>query len=85
MSVEVWGNKQSMVAQVWDLVSVLESVCSDVEGGVVLNPAGNTIMDNASFNTAFPNEDPDTGWPRIVCDVLLTVKASAPSVITAPA
>lgn len=84
LSVEAWVKEWDNYPVITDLCSLLEDACTNVQAGSLINPVGNTILDNASFNTAFDSPDPDTGYPRIVCDIVVTVKAAFPTVITLP-
>lgn len=81
LSIELWGSDFKEFADLDNLRSLLEDACWGVDPGTLLNPTGNTLLWNASLNTAFDAPDPDTGWPRIVCDVVVTVTAQTPTVI----
>lgn len=81
VALEVWGMQNSDYQKVTQLSLALESVCHQVQPGTLINPDGNTVLHNANFTTGFDSPDPDTGWPRIVCDVVLTVTAFTPTVV----
>jgi hypothetical protein len=84
LSIEIWVQKWKRYPEITDLSSLLETACSELQAGSLINPQGNTRLHNASLNSAFDSPDPDTGWPRIVCDVVVTVTATAPTLITPP-
>lgn len=81
LSIEIWGMQDSDFQKLTQLQLGLEDACTNNPSGTLVNPSGNTILDNAGFTTGFDSPDPDTGWPRIVCDVTVTVKASTPTII----
>lgn len=81
IAAEVWGMRNSDYQAVRQLRLALEHVCHEVQPGTLINPVGNTVLHNANFTTGFDSPDPDTGWPRIVCDIVLTVTASTPTVV----
>lgn len=85
LSIEIWGitdeaTGRSDYQSLTRLQMGLEAACHDNQPGTLVNPRGNTILDNANFTTGFDSPDPSTGWPRIVCNVVVTVKASTPTV-----
>ena len=81
LSIEIWGSAWKDYPVLTNLQLALEDLCHNVQGGTLINPSGNTVLHNASFNVGFDSPDPETGWPRIVCDVVVTVTAKTPTVI----
>ena len=81
ISIEIWGSQWKEYATLDNLRALLEDACWGVEPGAIANPTGNTVIHNLNFTTAFDSPDADTGWPRIVCDVVATVTASTPTVV----
>lgn len=85
IAVEIWGITDPVTGRsdyqpLTQLQMALEDACLNNAPGTLVNPSGNTILDNANFTTGFDSPDPSTGWPRIICDIICTVKAAAPSV-----
>jgi hypothetical protein len=83
-AIEIWGmtdptSGRSDYTPLTNLQMGLEDACTNVQPGMLINPSGNTLIHNANFTTGFDSPDPDTGWPRIVCDVTFTVTAKVPS------
>jgi hypothetical protein len=73
IAVEVWGLMASDYDKVRGTVTAVETLCHEVRSPTLLNPTGLTILNNALVTTAADSPDPDTGWPRYVMDVILTV------------
>lgn len=82
VSIELWGSDFKEYDRLDGLRSLVEDLFDNAEVGQLINPTGNTILWNANMTTAFDAPDPETGWPRIVCDVILTVVAASPTVVT---
>lgn len=78
---EIWGMQDSDYQQVRQLRVAFQHVVQQYVAGTPLNPSGNTILWNARWNSAFDSPDPETGWPRIICNTTMTVIASAPTVV----
>lgn len=79
--VEVWGMQNKDYQAVRQLIIAIEHVCNQLAPGTLASPTGTTILDNANFTTGFDSPDPQTGWPRMICHIIFTVKPSAPLVI----
>lgn len=81
LTVEVWGMQNSDFQAVRQLVLAIEHVCHQWQPRRLLNPSSNTLMDNARFNTAYEAPDPETGWPRMICNLTVTVIATSPTIV----
>lgn len=82
LSIEIWGNGPKQAPLVTQIQQGLEDACWQIQSPTLINPAGNTILTSATFNTGFDSPDPDTGWPRSVCDVTISALAKTPTVIS---
>lgn len=78
---EIWGMQDKDYTAVRQLRIAFQHVCQQYVARTPLNPSGNTILMNAQWNSAFDSPDPETGWPRIICNTTMTVIASSPTVI----
>lgn len=72
LAVEVWGGRFEDYPAVRQLATALESVASEVENEVV---GTSTLLQYALATSAFDQPDPETGWPRIVVDLLVTLRS----------
>lgn len=83
LAIEIWGITDNLGRSDYQsltrLQMGLEDACNRLVPGTLANPSGNTVLSNLNFTTGFDSPDPSTGWPRIICDVIATVKASAPT------
>lgn len=67
---EVWGLMDSDYTLVRQSVQALESLYQGAQNELM---NGGTALLNARVTGASDAPDPDTGWPRVVLDCLLTV------------
>jgi hypothetical protein len=74
LALETWGVKDSDYPAVRQLVTACESAFFLVENEV----SGGTLLESGQITSSVDSPDPDTGWPRLVSDVLLTCRAAAP-------
>ena len=75
LGVETWGMAGADYEAVRQTALAIEQAAHDFDPGTVLGPNG-TVGQNINPTTAMDSPDPDTGWPRIVLDVVFTVRSS---------
>jgi hypothetical protein len=78
ISIETWGGQDSDYPAVRQLNVALRSACHQLQQGTLINPAGNTVVSNAQVTNSLDSPDPQTGWPRIICDTVFTVALNTP-------
>lgn len=80
LALETWGTKPGDYPKVRQLVTATESAFHQVENVV----SGGTLLQYGLITSSVDSPDPDTGWPRLVSDVLLTCRAAGSISIQAP-
>lgn len=77
VSIECWTNELGGYGTLRELVAATESAVFGLTSNTRINPTGNTLVVDAVVSNVIDSPDPDTGWPRFICD-------SRFSVISAP-
>lgn len=75
VSVECWHNQPAGYQQARQLTVALRSVLHFLPAGTVLNPSSSTVALAAAVTNVIDSPDPDSGWPRLVCDTRWTIQA----------
>jgi hypothetical protein len=76
ISIECWSNLERLYGTVRQLAQVTEAALWSLPSGMQINPAGLTVVIDAMVLNVIDSPDPDTGWPRIVCDTRWSVIAA---------
>lgn len=75
IAIEAWGMENKHYTSVRQTVIALESLFHAADN-VQLNGAGSTLLLYSQVTSVSDQPDPDTGWPRILLDVIATVRTS---------
>lgn len=73
VSIECWHNELGGYTTLRQLVAATESAVFALPSQSLINPTGNTRVVDAVVSNVIDNPDPDTGWPRFICDTRFTV------------
>jgi hypothetical protein len=72
VAVEVWGMAGKDYDKVRAAVLAIEQAALVLQPGTILGDGGTRGL-NVNVTTSFDSPDPDTGWPRMMMDIIFTV------------
>lgn len=68
VTVEAWHNVQADYNLARQLAVALESALWTLPPSTLLNPGSDTVAYNAEVTSTIDMPDPESGWPRLICD-----------------